>query len=223
MQRQRFWIALPLFASAFLGASLSAAPAAASATASIPVAFPLSRYQAMVDKSPFAVGTPPPPPPEATAPPAPSFAQDLCIIGIAKLGSQDFVTIGSRDKTQRFSLCVGESGPDGIILSSVTHDPGRGKSKAMLKKGTEFAAIGFDEAAQNNTPAEGAPQPVPAPNLARPARNLPQQPAVAPVLPNRNVVPNVRPFRPPTVPGQNPAAPNAPMGRVRRPPIPTPR
>ena len=193
----------------------------------IPTAFPTSRYQAMIDKSPFSLGTPPP---AAVAPPpaaAPSFAQDLFVVGIAKLGNQDFVSIASRDQTQRFSLMVGEQNSDGVSVVSVQRVPELAKSKVTVKKGTEFGTIGFDEAAQNNGTAEGGappvapPQPMPGlqrPNMAKPGRPGFQQPNLQNRFPQvRPVMPNVKPFRPGV--GNT----NMPQSRIRRPVIPNPR
>lgn len=120
----------------------------------LPEAVPLSRYQNLIEKSPFALATavtPPPAPKEET----PSFAKDFYITGMAQLGKENFVTISSRDKQRRFSLTVGESHDD-ITLTSVEWVPETGKSKAILKKGSEFGTIGFDEVAMQ-TPAASGP------------------------------------------------------------------
>lgn len=196
--------------------------------AEIPVAFPNSRYQAMIEKSPFSVGTAAPASVPA-GPPPDSFAKDYYLVGVAKLNNKDFVTVACRvDQTQRFSLYKGEQGPDGISVVTVTWEPGVGKSKVTLKKGTEFGSITFDEAAQAGAMAEGqAPQMPPAPPVpgvprtgARPpVHNGVYQPpnAMGRMMPNRSMVPSVRPFRP----GAN--LPGTPQSRIRRPVIPSPR
>jgi len=105
---------------------------------------PLTRYQAMIDKSPFALATAPPTPAPEKA--EASFAQAFYIAGMAQLPAGDLVTIFSKDAQQSFSLQVGESF-SGITLTSVAWSAEVGKSKATLKKGNEFGEIGFDEAA----------------------------------------------------------------------------
>ena len=181
----------------------------------------------MIDKSPFSVATPIAAPAGPVAPPAPSFTQDLYVVGLAKLGSKDFVSIASKDQTQRFSLLLGEQGPDGITVASIARDPGLAKSKVTLKKGTEFGTIGFDETALTATPPEGGQPPgVPPPrpagmqaNMAHPNRTFkPPTPTVNRMQTTRPVVPNVRPFRPAGM-----MQPNLPQSRVRRPVIPSPR
>lgn len=194
--------------------------------AEIPTAFPASRYQTMIDKSPFTLATPAVAPSAPTGPPPDSFAKDYYLVGIAKLNNKEFVTIASHvDQTQRFSLFKGEQGPEGITVASVSWEPGIAKSKVMLKKGTEFGSITFDEAAQAGA-AEGQappmpPQPVPGiqrPGMRPPLHNPYQPPNMANrMMQNRSMVPNVRPFRP----GVNP--PGMPQSRIRRPVIPSPR
>ena len=210
-----------------LSVALLSTVSLAGAVELMPTAFSSSRYQSMIDKSPFSLGTPPPAAVAPPAPAAPTFTQDLYLVGLAKLGNQDFVSIASKDQTQRFSILVGEQGPDGITVASVAREPGLAKSKVTLKKGTEFGTITFDEAAQNNTAVPGAPPPgqpprppgmQQPPNMIRPARPGYQQPTSANRMPmNRPVVPNVRPFR------QGVTQPNLPQSRIRRPVIPSPR
>ena len=206
----------------------------------IPTAFPAARYQAMIDKSPFSLGTPPPAAPAPAAPAAPSFAQDFFVVGLAKLGSQDFVSIASRDQTQRFSLLVGEERAlephsEPIKLIRVERGKTLAETKVFLKKGAEEApAITFDEAAVNNTggAAPGQPgvppppQPMP-PGIQRPGMiKQPVRPGFPPTNmqsrpPVRGVVPNVRPFQP-AQSGIN--RPGAMTTRIRRPmTIPSPR
>ncbi len=133
------------------GTSLHAATA--EPTERMPEAVPLSRYQAMIDKSPFAPATAAP----APVVEAPSFAKDFYITGMAQFGSKPFVTVSSRDNQKRFSLVEGQSF-EGMTLTSVEWAPEVGKSKITLKKGSEFGVIGFDEAAMQPAAAP-VPQP----------------------------------------------------------------
>ena len=182
-----------------------------------PIGFSLSRYQAMIDKSPFALATAPP----VEAPPAPTavFTQDLYVTGIAKVGGNDFVSIGYKgDPTKRFSLQAGQPGPDGITLASVAWSQEPCKSKATLKKGTEFGTIGFDEAAMAASAAAAPAQPQPfqpPPGQPLQIQRRPFQP-VSRVPAGRPIVPSTaRPIRS----GMN--QPGFPQGRIIRPRIPS--
>jgi hypothetical protein len=122
-----------------------------------PASIPISRYQAMIEKSPFAPATAAPAPTVE----APSFAKDYYITGMAQLGSKSFVTISSRDQQKRFSLVEGQTF-EGMTLTGVEWAPGVGRSKVTLKKGSDFGVIGFDEAAMQPAapPVQQAPQQV---------------------------------------------------------------
>ena len=143
----------------------------ASETASkdFPPAWPVSRYEKMMARSPFALAT-------AVAPPAaPGFAANLYVTGLAKLDSRDFVSISSRDLQTKFSLLSGETSADGITVISVQWSDDVGKSKVTVRKGSETAVIGFDEMAMKN-PGPGGPAPQQPPQF-------PQRPAVIPQIP----------------------------------------
>ena len=126
-----------------------------------PVSEPIKRYQDMVERSPFALATETAPPP---APDLPGFAKDLVLTGAVRLNKGEYITIISRDQTQRFCLTSGEP-YNGISLVNVTWSDVVGKTKATLKRGSEYGVIGFDEAnarsgpvatpAAGNTPAQG--------------------------------------------------------------------
>jgi len=125
----------------------------------LPQALELSRYQALMEKSPFAPATP-----QATPPPVvetPSFARDYYITGIAQMGEKPFVTFASKDKQTFFSLCVGESF-QGLTLTNVEWRPELGKSTATLERAGESGVVGFDEVAIHEAPVvQATPTPVP--------------------------------------------------------------
>ncbi len=78
---------------------------------------------------------------------APSFAADLYVTGVARIGDTDLVTISSRDKTRRFSVFSGETNPrEGIEIISVDWSDTVGGSKVSVKKGSEYATLVFDQA-----------------------------------------------------------------------------
>lgn len=116
---------------------------------------PLARYQAMIERSPFVLAT-------ETAPPAPvvpenqGFTKDLVLTGAVRMESGEYITVSSRDLTQRFSLGTGETYND-IALVSVAWSDAVGKTKATLKKGAEYGTIAFDEAAARAGAVAGAP------------------------------------------------------------------
>ena len=115
---------------------------AVAADAVLPSPLPPARYDGMRKKSPFAPATA-----AATSVPAPGFAIDWYVSGLAKIGDKDFVTIQSRDGQKRFSLWTGETGPEGITLNKIDWAPEITKSKVVVKKGAEIASLEFDQAA----------------------------------------------------------------------------
>ena len=163
----------------------------------LPTATPLERYQPMLDKSPFALATQAAMPPPVTE--SAGFSKDLILTGIARLSEGEFVSIATRDQSQRFALSTGES-YNGITVASVAWSDAIGKTKVTLKKGSEYGVIGFDEAllaaaAQGGRPA-GAQPPVNGQTLppgfqpaninpgnlrppdAQPPRSFPQRPRI---------------------------------------------
>ncbi len=162
-------LALPLLlfpAALFADAGGAARPATeAASSSSLPAAIPLTRYQAMIEKSPFAPATPVAPPPVEV----PSFAKDFYVTGIAQLGSKPFVTISSRDRQKTFALKEGESF-EGMTLTKVEWAPEVGRSKVTLKKGGDSGVITFDQIAMQPItppkPASGRDRRVPGVTVA---------------------------------------------------------
>ena len=148
----------------------------------LPVAMPIERYKTMIERSPFALATQAaPPPPVANVA---GFAKDLVLTGAVRLSRSEYITIASRDQTQRFSLNTGEN-HEGIAVVSVAWSDAVGKTKATLKCGNEYGVIGFDEALLRSSaappPLEGMPlanngQPVLPPGVTPPNPNLQPQP-----------------------------------------------
>lgn len=155
----------------------------------IPVAMPEERYRQMIVRSPFSLGTPEAP--EST----PSFAEKLFVMGLAKLGDRDMVTISSRGKSDRLFTLIGKDDEfEGISLVSVEWADEVGKSRVTLKKGSEVGVIQFNEAVIKSpiavTPASGRNAPIP------------------------RVSPSRRTIRKPEVTGR--PGPNTSINRVRR-------
>ncbi len=132
------------------GFALNAATTAAN---DLPAAMPLSRYDALMKKSPFALATPA----GATAAASTAgFTANLYVSGVAKIDGRDFVTIRSKDGQTHFSLMPGELGPDGIVITSVDWSDEVGKSKVTLKKGQETGVAEFDQAVLQAPPPPAA-------------------------------------------------------------------
>ncbi|MCX6968424.1 MAG: hypothetical protein NTZ46_11735 [Verrucomicrobia bacterium] len=129
----------------------------------LPAALSLERYRPMMERSPFAVASEAAP---AQPVAAAGFAKDLVLTGAVRLGGSEFVTISSRDQTQRFGLKTGET-YNGISVVSVAWSDAVGKTKATLKSGSEFGVIGFDEALMRNNAAP-TPELTPFANNAQP-------------------------------------------------------
>ncbi len=136
----------------------------------LPAAFPASRYDSIVEKSPFSLATPPAPPPQEQVK---GFAADYYLTGLGLLDDKTFVSIKSRDLSTNFTLFGNEPNLDGVALVSVDWSPVRGKSTVTIKKGTEFAKLEFNQA---EVQAANAP----APPGVRPG--LPGQPSIRPAV-----------------------------------------
>lgn len=152
--------------------------------------WPITRYEKMIRKSPFAPATP-----VVGTPQPPNFAANLYISGLAKIGDRDFVSISSRDQTSKISLFSGDTSSDGIQLVTVQWSDAVAKSKVTVKKGTEFAVLEFDQTLIKNA-APAMPPGVPVPGIGVPPRSV--------------AIP-----RPPTP--LTPAPPQPPSNRTRRP------
>jgi hypothetical protein len=183
-----------------------------------PPAFPSTRYEKMMKKSPFAPATP------AAAPAAPSetFA-NFYVTGVAKLTEggveKDFVTIQSRgDAQSRFSLVTGEPEHDGFTLVKVEMSDEIGKSKVTVKKGTETGVLEFDQANVQRNAAmaqAGVAQPAAVPGLSR----NPLQPAV-PRMPGAAQPRLPQPFNPANPANSRQGFPQIPQPTLAAPTLP---
>jgi len=158
----------------------------------IPTAFPVSRYEKTLARSPFALPTSAAPS-VAPAQKQPGWSDDLYIAGVMTIGEKNIVTISQRGDSQRFLLSSGEESPQGISLVNIQWSEQLGQTRVTVKKGTEFAVLLFDQAALASTRAAA-----PAPRITGPTpvpMNVQQQlnqqrtppkpnPGGGPVLPN---------------------------------------
>ena len=200
------------FHSAFSVLLLSGATVALGA-ADTPVAFPASRYEKILAKSPFALATPPAPVVQG-----PKFTDNLKVRGVARIGGKHMVTVMNRETAQSFPLFDGEPSADGIMLVSVDWNSELYKSKVVVRKGSEDGVLEWDtqasQAVQVAPPNPGVPG---APGVARPPGVQPGMPATR--LPAGTAqVP--RPGQPnfPQVPRPNPTiqpgAPRVPTAQI---------
>ena len=153
----------------------------------IPKRADFGRYQAMLDRSPFAVAT-------AAALPAatPSFAKDLYIANAAKATGEDLVTLNSAsDKNFREYLTTKAPNEHGFGIANIEWSDRMGATKVTISKDGQFATVTFNQALLSVTPGAGQPSfPVPQPQ--------PQPPPVVP-YPNQPAAHN--PVARPAVPG----------------------
>jgi hypothetical protein len=125
----------------------------------LPKPFSFARYQAMMDRSPFAVAT-------AVAGPAaaPSFAKDLYVANAARSKEGDLVTVAS-STDKNFKKYLTTNAPvDGYSISSIEWSDKVGATKVTIAKDGQFATLSFNEAllhqpAPGQNPVTQLPQP----------------------------------------------------------------
>lgn len=177
----------------------------------VPKPFTFARYQAMLDRSPFAVAT------AVAAPaPTPNFAKDLYVANAAHSKDGDFVTIAS-SADKAFKKYLSTNAPeDGYAITSIEWSDKVGATKVTISKEGQTATLAFNEALlKQAVPANQPPQ-----IQAQPI--VPQPPAVMqqPSVQQQNVQPRgpapipQLPTPPPRVRGvipKNPALSAAPL------------
>ena len=178
----------------------------------IPKPFTFARYQAMLDRSPFAVAT-------AVAAPvaAPNFAKDLYVANAAHSEEGDLVTIASNaDKNFKKYLTTNKT-EDGYTITNIEWSDRVGATKVTITKDGQTATLTFNEAllhaplatGQNPNPAKAEQPVVPpqqpiVPGVTQPQPQAPatfQKPAPVPMLPTppprvRGVIPRNPPPNP---------------------------
>jgi hypothetical protein len=167
----------------------------------VPKPFAFARYQAMMDRSPFAVAT-------AVAAPAatPNFAKDLYVANAAHSKDGDYVTIASSaDKSFKRYLST-NAAEDGYAIANIEWSEKVGETKVTITKDGQTATLAFNEALlkqATSNPQQAMMQPpndqitrinpiVPSPMVQQP--NFQQRPAPIPQLPTppprvRGVIP----------------------------------
>jgi len=238
-----FWATGPLFAqepapavnneaptelsvSAELPEKATKTPPAGTTGSNLPKPFPVSRYGALLEKSPFAVATAVP----EAAPPAENFATNYVITGLAKNKGADgkevhTVFVRSRDLSTRLVLTGDKPSDEGISVVSVEEAAVAAKSTVILKKGSETGRVEFDQAALASSGGGQPPPSVPQPGRPGvPNSKAPTSSAARPAIPRPGMGSVPRPgasLTPSTPTGVNPAgvAPNGQQLRRRVRPI----
>jgi len=189
-------------------ALLAAAPLSLLFADDVPKPFTFARYQAMLDRSPFAVAT------AVAAPSAtPNFAKDLYVANAAHSKDGDFVTIAS-SADKNFKKYLTTSAPeDGYSITNIEWSEKVGATKVTIAKEGQTATLAFNEALLKQSVATGQPpqvqmqQPVPAaqPIVPPPVNMQPQQQTIQQQRPAP--IPQL-PTPPPRVRGVIPKNPN---------------
>jgi hypothetical protein len=179
-------------------------PFAALLADDVPKPFTFARYQAMLDRSPFAVAT------AVAAPSAtPNFAKDLYVANAAHSKDGDYVTIASSaDKNFKKYLST-NAAEDGYRIVNIEWSDKVGATKVTISKDDQTATLSFNEALLKQPVATSQSQPP----VQQP--NIQAQPMVPAPVPNTTPYP-VRPAPvpqlptpPPRVRGVIPKNPNA--------------
>jgi hypothetical protein len=170
----------------------------------LPKPFSIARYQAMMDRSPFAVAT-------AVAAPAatPNFAKDLYIANAAHSKEGDLVTVAS-STDKNFKKYLSTTAPvDGYSIVSIEWSDKVGATKVTIAKDDQSATLSFNEALLKGPAGPGGSNPVQAQVMQPPPQQQqltaldrkPDIPASAAVVPGAQAQPNVtKPMPVPTLP-----------------------
>ena len=202
-------------------ALLAAAPLSLLLGDDVPKAFTFARYQAMLDRSPFAVAT------AVAAPSAtPNFAKDLYVANAAHSKDGDFVTVASSaDKNFKRYLTT-NAAEDGYSITNIEWSDKVGATKVTIAKDGQTATLTFNEALLKQSVATGQPlqmqqQPnVQAQPIIPPPVNVQQQQTIQQQRPAP--IPQL-PTPPPRVRGVIPKNPNAAVTPMQGPVVaPTP-
>jgi hypothetical protein len=105
-----------------------------------------SRYQAMLNRSPFAIAT------VAVPTATPDFAKDLYIANAAHFADGDFVTIASATD-KNFKEYLSTKGPQhGFAISDIQWSDKVGKTKVTIIKDGKYATLTFNQALLSQLP-----------------------------------------------------------------------
>lgn len=143
-----------------------------------------SRYQGMLNRSPFAIAT------VAVPMATPDFARDLYVANAARFADGGFVTIGSAtDKNLKEYLSTKGPNEHGFAISDIQWSDHVGETKVTITKDGKYATLTFNQGLlsqvsqnPNQAPMNAfQPQPFP-PGMTVPPQPY-QKPAPIPSLP----------------------------------------
>ena len=158
----------------------------------VPAPYTFARYQAMLDRSPFAVAT------AVAAPVAtPNFAKDLYIANAAHSKEGDFVTIASSADNNFKKYLSGTTSDDGYSITNVEWSDKVGATKVTIAKDGQTATLTFNEALLKQTSV--APQQQPQQPQQQQPNMVQAQPMVPPPV-GQQPQPNFQQQRPAPVP-----------------------
>ena len=142
----------------------------------LPKPFSFARYQAMSDRSPFAVAT------ALAAAEGPNFAKDLYVANAAHSKEGDLVTIASSTDRNFKKYLTTTTLVDGYSISNIEWSDKVGATKVTVAKDGQFATLGFNEALLHQPVAGGQNPPPAVPPQKPPDGNAAAQ-AAAPMVP----------------------------------------
>lgn len=155
-----------------------------------PPPFPLSRYAALWERSPFQL--------ESVAPPveSPALAQRYALTGIAEINGEPLVFVMER-ATQRRHMLDKKTNSSGLSLVQIDVQQKYTNSTATIREGSDVGVIKFDA----TTAVAAAP-----PAIPRPGQPVPIAPAIPGRPPGQPIPgqPGAPAAQPATVPGAVP-------------------
>jgi hypothetical protein len=200
--------------------AISMMPMIALADDPLPKRSDFNRYQAMLNRSPFAIAT------VAVAAPTPDWAKDLYLANAAKSEDGGFITIANATD-KNFKEYVTTKGPNehGYAISDIQWSDQVGQTKVTITKDGKVATLTFNQALLAQT---GGNPNQPQTNVVQP--NVPgmppqpyQKPAPIPSLPPNypqvRQTPQPAPIHQRGVIQRNPTPPPPPTPIVPPPPV----
>ncbi|MEY2492315.1 MAG: hypothetical protein QOH24_1266 [Verrucomicrobiota bacterium] len=184
--------------------ALSVASAVVQAEDALPKRPDFKNYQAMLNRSPFAVAT------ASAAGAAPDFAKDLYVANAARSPDADLVTIASASDKNFKKYLTTKIPVDGYAISNIEWSDRVGATKVTITKDGKYAALTFNQALlsqplQNPAPAQ--------PNALAQSAMATNQAAAGITPPQNYIKPAPVPSLPPPQPISPPATQNRPHVR----------
>jgi len=174
---------------------------AAQADDALPKRSDFNRYQAMLNRSPFAIATAP------VAGAGPDFAKDLYVANAARSPDGELVTIASASDKNFKKYLTTKMPVDGYAITNIEWSDRVGATKVTITKDGKYASLTFNQALLSQ------PLQNPAPAPANPVAQAPAAvvPGISP--PQNYIKPAPIPSLPPPQPISPPATQNRPHVR----------